>query len=353
MSAASSAPGDGGAARSAHDRPVPAAVLDAAIDWQLRCGEGAGAAASGGDGLQAWLAAHPDHARAWRQLGEIDIQLGTLDGRATRAAVLRPRRRPARAAGTVLGLALSVAAAVAALDRFEPVGQLLADHRTGTGERRTIVLPDQTVLHLDSRSAVDLAFGPHLRALHLRAGEIAVETSHADPAERRPFVVITEDGSLRALGTRFVVRRVAADAQAAAQPATELSVLQSAVAARPASCSALPATPCAAERIVPAGQALRLQPGSLAPIAALPEADAWKDGVLVVENQPLAQVVATLARHRPGHLGVDPAVAGMLVTGTLPLADTDQALLALTAALPVEVAYATRWWVTLRPRSAP
>lgn len=63
-------------------------------------------------------------------------------------------------------------------------------------------------------------------------------------------------------------------------------------------------------------------------------------------------VVATLARHRPGHLGVDPAIAGLRVTGTLPLADTDQALLALTAAVPVDVAYTTRWWVMLQPRAA-
>ncbi|MNT94542.1 fec operon regulator FecR [compost metagenome] len=60
-----------------------------------------------------------------------------------------------------------------------------------------------------------------------------------------------------------------------------------------------------------------------------------------------------LARHRVGHLGVDPRVAGLRVTGTLPLADTDQALLALTAAVPVEVVWTTRWWVMLKPRAAP
>ena len=78
-----------------------------------------------------------------------------------------------------------------------------------------------------------------------------------------------------------------------------------------------------------------------------------KDGMLVVNNQPLGEVVAMLARHRVGHLGVDPRVAGLRVTGTLPLADTDQALLALTAAVPVEVVWTTRWWVMLKPRAAP
>ncbi|MFH7423350.1 FecR domain-containing protein, partial [Pseudomonas syringae pv. tagetis] len=51
--------------------------------------------------------------------------------------------------------------------------------------------------------------------------EILVQTgSHDDP---RPFIVETADGRLRALGTRFLVRRES--------DATLLSVLQSAVAA--------------------------------------------------------------------------------------------------------------------------
>lgn len=344
------------------DHPVPPAVLEAAIGWQLRQGEGDNSPADA-QALADWLAAHPDHARAWRQLGDIDQHLArAAAGPGARAALLLPprQRRPARVAGAVLGLALAVACGVLVLDRYQPVGQLLADHRTATGERRTIVLPDQTVLHLNTRSAVDVVFSQDQRAIHLRAGEVAVETSHADPAERRPFVVLTEDGSLRALGTRFTVRRwpqahaTGTDgAQGRGAPATEVAVTQSAVAARPASCAAAASEPCAAERIVSAGQGARLEGGRVDPWAAPPDADAWKDGMLVVDNQPLGEVVAMLARHRVGHLGVDPRVAGLRVTGTLPLADTDQALLALTAAVPAEVVWTTRWWVMLKPRAAP
>ena len=43
---------------------------------------------------------------------------------------------------------------------------------------------------------------------------------------------------------------------------------------------------------------------------------------------PLAQVAAELARYRRGWLTCDPAVAGIRVSGVLPLADTDQALAA-------------------------
>lgn len=343
------------------NRPVPPSVLDTAIGWQLRQGEGAARSADA-QALADWLAEHPDHARAWRQLGDIDQDLAhAAAGPGTRAALLQPhKRRPAQVAGAVLGVVLAVACGVLVLDRHQPVGQLLADHHTATGERRTIVLPDQTVLHLNTRSAVDVVFSKDQRAIHLRAGEVAVETSHADPAEQRPLVVVTEDGSLRALGTRFVVRRwplqhaaTSDTGQDGGTPGTDVAVTQSAVAARPATCALAASEPCAAERIVPAGQGARLGNGRVDPWAAPPDADAWKDGMLVVDNQPLGEVVATLARYRVGRLGVDPRVAGLRVTGTLPLADTDQALLALTAAVPVDVVWTTRWWVTLKPRAAP
>lgn len=346
---------------AADDRPVPPAVLDAAIDWQLWLAPARDETAAPTDrqALADWLAAHPDHARAWRQLGEIDAQFtragGAAVGLATRAALLnRRQRRPVRAAGAVLGLALAVACGVLLLDRFQPVGHLLADHRTATGERRIIVLPDQTVLHLNTRSAVDVEFTQDQRAIRLLEGEVAVETRHADPFEQRPFVVTTEDGSLRALGTRFTVRRwPQTDAERdTGQVGTEVAVTQSAVAARPAACAVAAHKPCAAERIVPAGQGVRLVSGRVEPLTTIvPDADAWKDGMLVVDNQPLGDVVATLARYRAGRLSVDPRVASLRVTGTLPLADTDQALLALTAAVPVDVVSTTRWWVTLEPRS--
>ncbi|MCE6983881.1 amino acid ABC transporter substrate-binding protein, partial [Pseudomonas frederiksbergensis] len=56
----------------------------------------------------------------------------------------------------------------------------------------------------------------------LHEGEIPIETGHKDD---RPFVVSTEDGRMRALGTRFLVKLEG--------QGTRLSVLQSAVAARP------------------------------------------------------------------------------------------------------------------------
>jgi transmembrane sensor len=335
-------------AQASASLPVSAAVLDAAIGWQLRMGSGE-AGARDAEGLRRWLDAHADHRRAWAQLGELDAQLAPARSEAVRSALVRrgAARRWKQSAG-VLGLLAALLLGLGAVDRFEPLATLSADYRTGTGERLTVVLPDRSVLHLDTRSAVDLAFDGNRRAIVLRAGEIAIETAHGDAAEQRPFVVLTPEGSLRALGTRFVVRRLGDGA------GTRLTVTQSAVAARPATCAADPAQACEGERIVQQGQSLELRAdGAGTPGPARPDTDAWKDGMLVVDDQPLAEVVAELARYRPGHLAVDPRVAGLRVTGTLPLDDTDKALLALTAAVPVELVGGTRWWQRIEPRQAP
>lgn len=326
------------------DCPVSPSVLDEAIAWQLRLDSGEATTAER-EGLESWLAANAEHARAWRQLGEIDGVLLPARGKAARVALLKKSgNHRFKAAASLLSAALTLFAGVLAMDHFQPVGHLLADHRTGIGERRSVVLPDGTIVHLNTRSAIDLAFDGERRAIVLIGGEIHVETHHDDPAEARPFIVLTSEGSLRALGTRFLVQRLAAGE-------TRLTVTQSAVAVRPAACPPLPAVPCGAERVVGAGESVRLAAGGVvAPVAATADADAWKDGFLVLDGRPLGEVVAEIGRHHPGHLGVDPQVAGLRVTGTLPLTDTDQALRALTAAVPVELEVRTPWWVRVVSR---
>lgn len=328
--------------------PVPARVLEQAIAWQLLLGSGT-ASDTERQGLQAWLAQAADHARAWRQLGEIDQRLAPAAGAATRKLLLergkrrlaQPARVPAVAALAVV-LTIMLAAGIGSVHHVQPLA-LLADYHTGTGERQTVLLPDGSVLHLNTGSAVDLAFDSRERGVMLRGGEIAIDTSHGDNSGR-PFIVHTPDGSLRALGTSFIVRRLD-------EGGTRLTVTRFSVAARPASCAPQPQVPCAQERIVRQGETVRLHDGMVGlPALADGNADAWKDGMLVVENQPLGAVVEEIARYRHGYLHVTPEAARLRVSGALPLADSDAALLALSAAVPVEVSTTARWWSTVRLR---
>ncbi|MFJ3487059.1 FecR domain-containing protein [Pseudomonas sp. NPDC090202] len=313
-------------------RPVSSKVLDAAIAWQLclDCGRGSEAER---EEFAKWYAASEEHARAWMQLGMLDQRFAGTSGPA-RSALLRSRegvgRQMRRLGRGVAGIALALGLSLLLGERYLPVNYWLADQRTATGEQRTIRLADNTLIRLNTHSAVDVRFDSRQRRIILQEGEIFVETgSHDDP---RPFIVETREGQMRALGTKFLVKRQ--------DDGTLLSVLQSAVAAHPQA--------SANELILHEGQQMLIQRDSLGPMLTLaPGADAWMRGMLVVDNARLADVVAEIGRYRQGHLGVASDVADLRITGSFPLTDTDLALKALMPTLPVAIEQRTQWWVTV------
>ncbi|WP_338488604.1 FecR family protein [Pseudomonas trivialis] len=315
-------------------KPVSARVLDAAIAWQLSLDAG-DASAVEQEELRRWLASDAEHARAWRQLGMLDQRFSAASGPA-RAALLQSRegiRQRVRKLGRGLAsIALVCGLALFAGERYVPLHYWLADQRTATGEQRTLTLADGTSINLNTHSAIDVRFDEKRRLIVLQAGEILIETGHDDA---RPFYVQTPDGSLRALGTRFIVKRE--------DHATRLSVLQSAVAAQPEAQHQA--------QVVKAGQQVLMRSDGLGPLLAVtPGADAWTRGMLVVDNARLADVIKELGRYRSGHLGVDKNVADLRITGSFPLRDTNLALNALLPTLPVQIEQHTPWWVTVRAR---
>ncbi|PMY67519.1 MULTISPECIES: FecR domain-containing protein [Pseudomonas] len=320
---------------SLNAKPVSARVLDAAIAWQLSLDSGEGNPMAREE-FAKWHAADEEHARAWRQLGMLDQRFSVANGPA-RSALLQSRdgiRRRVRKLGSGLAsVALLLGLALFAGDRYGQLDYWLADQRTATGEQRTLRLADGTVINLNTHSAVDVRFDEKQRRIVLQEGEILVETGHNDA---RPFIVETREGHMRALGTRFLVKRE--------EQGTRLSVLQSAVAARPESSQD--------EQILKEGQQVLIRRDGLGPLLALNSgADAWTRGMLVVDNARLADLVSELGRYRRGHLGVADEVADLRITGSFPLHDTDLALSALLPTLPVAIERHTPWWVTLVARA--
>ncbi|WP_285419274.1 FecR family protein [Pseudomonas sp. efr-133-TYG-5] len=313
----------------ASSRPVPAHVLDAAIAWQLTLDSSSPLER---EEFAKWHAANEEHARAWRQLGMLDQRFSVATGPA-RTALLQSRsgvRRRLRKLGSGLAsIVVLIGLGLFASERYLPLDYWLADQRTATGEQRTVRLADGTLLNLNTHSAVDVRFDDKQRLIVLQEGEILVETGHGDA---RPFIVETREGSMRALGTRFLVKRE--------EQGTRLSVLQSAVAAHPQ------ADPH--EQILHEGQQVLIRNDGLDSVAALtPGADAWTRGMLVVDNARLEDLVHELGRYRRGHLGVAAEVANLRITGSFPLHDTDKALNALLPTLPVQIEQRTPYWVTV------
>ena len=303
----------------ANSKPVSARVLDAAIAWQLCLDCGNGSEVEQAE-FAKWYAASEEHARAWLQLGMLDHRFSTASVPA-RNALLKARdsahHRMRKIGSGLASLALVVGLTLLVGKNHLPMDYWMADQRTATGEQRVVTLADGTLLNLNTHSAVDVRFDETTRLIVLYEGEIMVQTGHNDA---RPFIVKTRDGSLRAL------RPAGAELQHRAATggtgdAVGLGGDQALVVMHRDGL----------------GQRLALNPG----------ADAWTRGMLVLDNVRLSDMVSELNRYRRGHLGVDPDVADLRITGSFPLNNIELALNALLPTLPVQITQRTPWWVTV------
>lgn len=314
---------------------VAPAVARRAVQWWLAL-QGGDATAAQLQAWQRWRAEETEHERAWQRIEAVSGQLAGIPPPLASAALAAPAGAQRRRAVRLL-TALVVAGGSAAMLRQTPAWQSWsADASTATGERGTVRLPDGGTLVLNTDSAIQLRYDASERAVLLLRGEVLLQT--APDVQGRPFHVHTADGTARALGTRFIVRQYAGFVQ--------VGVLEGTVELRPAAADGQP-------RVLRAGEEGSFRRDGVGAAHALDAgAGAWADGMLVAAHMRLDDFLLELSRHRRGHLGCDPALAHLLVSGAYPLADTDRVLLALVEALPVELHYLTRYWVTLRPRAA-
>ena len=306
--------------------PLSRKVARQAVEWYLL--EQSGQATPGDLAASAqWRALDPEHARAWNKVQQVSQTAGLLPPALAAPVLRRPQRRIAM---QVL-LALMTAPAAWLLVRYE----MLADYRSGVGQRRDIALPDGGTLVLNTDSAVDLAYGSEERVLTLRRGEVLVQT-RPDHAGSRPFIVATCHGRIRALGTRFIVR--------VDDDASRVTVLDHAV-------EITPRAPSATVRVLEAGQQSRFDASHASLPAPAPlQADAWTRGMLAAQDMRLDAFALELARYRPGLLRVEPQVAHLRLSGAFQLDDTDAVLESLVRILPVDVLYRTAYWVTIAAR---
>ncbi|WYX19926.1 FecR domain-containing protein [Achromobacter xylosoxidans] len=131
--------------------------------------------------FEAWFAASPLHQAAWQHLEAalgsalhaIDPRLLSASG-ALRRSLLRPQEAQRRRLNKLLLTAGGLVGGAVCLDRFLPLTHVAADYLTGTGQRRTVALPDGAIMELDARSAASVDFSGGRRLVRLEAGAIVV-----------------------------------------------------------------------------------------------------------------------------------------------------------------------------------
>lgn len=227
--------------------------------------------------FDSWLSASPANRQAWQQLERI---WGTLD------LIERPAL-PGIRRYVSFGVSPLAAAAVLLLAVFAGwqllPSHLMADYRTGTGERRVVHLADGSRVELGALSAIDVDLSGDRRSVALLEGEAFFEVA-ADATH--PFVVSAGAGEIKVLGTAFNVKL---------GEKTNVAVTQHTVEVR---------TGREASVRVNEGEAVSYGAGGISAVAPadLAAVQAWRHDELVFEDAPLGEVLAELERYRGGNI---------------------------------------------------
>lgn len=309
-------------------------ILREAAVWLMRLQSGSAGARERAR-LAAWRSRDPEHERAWLRaeqlldtVGHVPAGLGTRTLSRLGAEHLQGNRRDTL---KLLTLLLAATPVTWLAFRASPWRNAFATWYTATGERREVALADNSLVTLNTDSAMDVDFDAMQRVLVLRRGEILVATAPDTVAPPRPFLVTTEQGRLHALGTRFQVRQLA--------DRSRVSVFEGSVDLH---------TLDGARRMLNAGEQVEFTLAAIdAPLPIAAVADGWSRGILYADNQRLADFLAELSRYRPGVLRCDPAIADLRISGAFQIADTDKVLTLLAKNHSLRIEARTRWWVSV------
>lgn len=281
--------------------------------------------------FRAWLEADARHQAAydeiyahWLELSGLREMidpascqtLGTPRAGQRFAAMALTRPALAAAAGALLTVALLFALTA------RPPAPEAGDYTTSTAEIKEVQLPDASQATLGALSALEVAYSATERRVTLIAGEafFAVE-----PDAARSFVVVVADAEIRALGTKFEVRR--------SRAGVRVSVLEGKVE--------VTQTRLSAKRVLAAQERVRVEPsGRLSEIQPVRQSrpGLWRQGRLVYENATLSEVMSDADRYYAGNIIIDAEDLRTLPVSAAFRTDQIQEMMdALSLSLPISV----------------
>jgi transmembrane sensor len=333
------------------DEQIRAAIAEQAGEWFVANEEGP-LDARDSAALAAWLKVSPVHIEEFLGVSTIarDLKEARTDPEYSLEAILarartehdtpvqprwprmieavrdRPRRwhpaAVAMAACAVLSLGMFLFWNTRTNEHLSGPGGITAQHfATRHGEQLTRRLADNSVLHLNTDSAVTFRYSKHERLAILTSGQAEFEVTH-DPD--RAFRVFAGSAEVVDLGTQFDVHLE--------HDATVVTVLAGRVAVGPSAILEKHATNSGQNH--PAGfvqlgadQQIRLTEGEwpATPIAVdAQRTTAWLRREIVFDHEPLERVAAEYNRYAPKPIEIaTPALRNLQITGTFATDDTE------------------------------
>ncbi len=202
---------------------------------------------------------------------------------------------------------------------------------TEAGESKTIILPDGSIMDLNSDTQVEIAFGGKTRTLEMTQGQAIFKVAHdAD----RPFTVLAAERKITALGTEFEVTvdrldlsvtlvegKVVVDQILDARERFEPNSVSKAVEMRP-------------------GQILRASGRREALVTPIniAEAGTWRRRSLAFNGEAFETVALLLNRYSDQKIIIeDESLRNLEIGGTYKVQSRDGLIAAMTSFYPVEV----------------
>jgi len=309
-------------------------ALEEAADWLTRLSERELSDTERAE-WECWKVSTPERGRAWGRAQLLQSKFGGLPPSLAMSALDRPSSPQRRAALGKLAMILAILPAGWGSWKLAESRQWSADYHTAVGQRRELTLADGSHITLNTDTAIDVLFDTNQRLIHLREGEILVQTAPDISPLARPFLVSTRQGRMQALGTQFTVREL--------QSRTHLAVLEGAVQVE------LADNRQGSPLIINAGQRTDFSSDTFGLVTATDRyIGAWAQGMLMADKMRLADFVTELTRYRRGFVRLDPAIADLRISGAYPISDTQRTLNMLAQTYPILVSgHLNGYWVML------
>ncbi|MDN3638894.1 FecR family protein [Simiduia curdlanivorans] len=191
-------------------------------------------------------------------------------------------------------------------------------YATEVGEQKSINLPDGSTINLNTNSQIHVQYSDSERRLILDGGEAFFKVASN---RARPFVVDVGEGTVTAVGTAFGVNRDASN--------IKVTVIEGIVSVkeRETQPQIKPES-----LLVKADEGLSIDLQGLSSVQATNahQALAWRNKLLVLENQPLTAALSELNRYLKQPVdSSDPSLAKLRVSGTFSLQTPESTLTAL------------------------
>jgi transmembrane sensor len=281
-------------------------LLDEALDWVVRLKAGAPTRADV-DALQRWRAQSPAHEEAFRKAARLlrtaSVAAQELaDEQAASPAAARQQPSHLLTRRVMLGGAIAAAGGYVMihppLGMWPSIEELSADYRTGKGEHRKVMVAPDVSIELNTQTSVALRPTPNETRVELISGEASVAARRSSST---PLVMLASDGRISALQADFnarcldgVVSVTCIDGVVTVERDGRTVQLRKAEQVTYSSAGLQPSLPVDATQVT-----------------------AWRAGLLIFRDRPLANVVDEVNRYRSGKIIITNAeLKARLVNGT-------------------------------------